>query len=192
MIKQSVKEDEACWKYLSETISLAELTLNEIRTISYLLHPPLLDEMGLSAALEYYVEGFSQRSRLPVTLKISPQLGRLPKDVERTLFRIVQESLTNILRHSGSPSARIALGRNPDGVVLEVVDSGRGIQTSSPGKLGGTPAKPGVGIPGMRERVRLIGGRLEIESGAQGTTVRATLPISESGANPRDPLAKAV
>ena len=182
LIKESAATDEDRRKYLSETISLTELTLNEIRNISYLLHPPLLDEMGLSPALEYYVKGFSRRSGISVALEITPGLGPLPKDAERTLFRVVQESLTNILRHAGSPTARIAIVRNPEGIVLEVVDRGHGLPTSSAKKPGSRPPRPGTGIPGMRERVRQIGGRLEIESGAQGTTVRATLPFSESGA----------
>jgi len=181
LIKESDSTDEERRKCLEESISLTELSLNEIRNLSYLLHPPLLDEMGLSSALEYYVDGFSRRSGISVALEISPELGRLPKDAERTLFRVVQESLTNMLRHAGSSTARIAIARNPEGVVLEVADRGHGILTSSADKPGGTPARSGVGIPGMRERVRLLGGRLEIDSGAQGTTVRATLPFPESG-----------
>jgi PAS domain S-box-containing protein len=181
LLKEATEKDAGCWKYLSESISLTELSLNELRNISYLLHPPLLDEMGLSSALAYYVDGFSRRSGISTALEISPELGRLPKDAERTLFRVVQESLTNILRHAGSPTARIAIVQTPEGVVLEVVDRGRGMLTSSASKPGGTPARPGIGIPGMRERVRLIGGQLEIDSGAQGTTVRVTLPFSETG-----------
>ncbi len=179
-IQESAGRMEACQpcrKFLSDSISLTELCLNELRNLTYLLHPPLLEELGLSTALEHYANGFSRRSGIPTTVEIAPELGRIPKDAERTLFRIIQECLTNILRHAASPTARIALLRNPEEVVLEVVDKGRGMRAQSAEKPGSGPPRPGVGIPGMRERVRLLGGRLDIDSGDHGTTVRVTLPL---------------
>ncbi|MBZ5513347.1 MAG: PAS domain S-box protein [Acidobacteriia bacterium] len=177
VIEKSVEMGEAAQKCVAESISLTQLCLDEIRSISYLLHPPFLDEMGLTSALEYYVDGFSRRSGIQVSLAISPDLGRLPKDVERTLFRVVQEGLMNILRHAGSPTAKIGIGRDSHGVVLEVQDQGRGIPTPSVGSAEAAPAMPGVGIAGMRERLRLLGGQLEIRSGPQGTTIHATVPL---------------
>jgi PAS domain S-box-containing protein len=177
LLEESVGKDERARETLAESISLAQQTLDEIRNISYLLHPPLLDQMGLAAALEYYADGFSRRSGISVTVEISPELGRLPEDVERTLFRVVQECLSNILRHADSPTAKVRVVRNPEGIVLDVVDRGRGMHTPPVEKLDGAPARPGVGIPGMRERVRLLGGQLEIRTGARGTTVHVTLPL---------------
>ena len=163
---------------LGEALDLANQSTREMRTLSYLLHPPLLDEVGISAALRWYVDGFAQRSGIQVDLGIPTELGRLPSDLELTLFRIVQECLTNIHRHSGSSTARIQVASENGGIVLEVRDQGRGVQPGSAGRLSPTNGQLGVGIAGMHERVRQLGGTLRIDSSTQGTTVRATLPLS--------------
>jgi PAS domain S-box-containing protein len=155
---------------LQESAALAAQAMEDIRTLSYLLHPPLLDEAGLDSALRWYLNGFSERSGIEVRLDVAPEFGRLPQDIETTLFRSVQESLINIHRHAKSATAGIRLRREGGQVVLEVQDKGRGIRRV-------TGAAEGVGIAGMRERIQQLGGRLEIESGAGGTTVRAVLPL---------------
>jgi signal transduction histidine kinase len=148
----------------------------QIRTLSYLLHPPLLDELGLASAVKEYAHGFSERSGIQVQVGVSPGFGRLPQEAETALFRIVQESLSNIQRHSGSPTARIRLDGNPEGITLEISDDGHGF-TEAKGKSRNQPgARFGVGIVGMHERMAQLGGSLEVESSKSGTIVRATLP----------------
>jgi signal transduction histidine kinase len=145
-----------------------------------LLHPPLLDEAGLSSAIRWYVEGFAKRSTIDVQVEIPPDLGRLPQDMEMTIFRIVQESLTNIHRHSESKNANIRLIRSPEEFRLEIQDSGKGIPVSN---NGGSPAeggRVGVGIQGMRERIMQLGGHFEIKSNGSGTIVSARLPMKIS------------
>jgi PAS domain S-box-containing protein len=144
----------------------------EIRTISYLLHPPTLDLAGLGSAIEWYSDGFSERSGIKVDLEVSPSLDRLPQDLELTIYRLVQEGLTNIHRHSGSKWAGIQLVQRPDRITLEIADRGRGMAAISTEN----PMHPGVGISGIRERVRQLNGQLTIESSPHGTTVRATFP----------------
>jgi PAS domain S-box-containing protein len=151
----------------------------EIRTLSYLLHPPLLDELGLVSALKEYVRGFSERSGIETELVLPKHFSRLPQSVEIALFRVVQESLANIQRHSGSDSATIRLREDPPKVTLEITDYGRGMKLASNGPAQPNVARLGVGIPGMRERMAQLGGRLAIESGPSGTTVRATISTSE-------------
>ncbi|MGA9143467.1 MAG: PAS domain S-box protein [Candidatus Acidiferrales bacterium] len=164
-------------KALWEGLSLAEQCAREIRTVSYLLHPPLLDELGLVSALRWYVKGFSERSGIRVTLRISPELQRLSRQVETTLFRIVQESLTNIHRHSRSDEAAIHIDLVDDGVRLEIRDKGLGIPKRVLNSDNARTSKLGVGIPGMRERTMQLGGQLEITSSSSGTIIRVTLPI---------------
>jgi len=159
----------------AESMTLIDRCSREIRTLSYLLHPPLLDERGLTTALRWYVEGFTQRSGINVDLDVPPDLQRLPQEVETVLFRIVQEGLTNAHRHSGSSTAAIRLWHDPTNVRLEVQDAGKGFQNQ---QADGGPAAMGVGIMGMRERVRQLGGQMDMESGADGTTVRVTLPLN--------------
>jgi PAS domain S-box-containing protein len=161
---------------VDENAVLAEQLSNEIRTLSYLLHPPLLDEMGLVSALKWYVEGFSERSKISVTLEVSSDLQRLPQDYETTIFRIVQECLSNIHRHSGSPTALLRLTRDPQKLVLEVKDEGRGFNQAVQSRIAAGEGA-GVGLRGMRERVRPLGGSLEIETGSGGTSVAVTLPL---------------
>jgi PAS domain S-box-containing protein len=148
----------------------------ELRTISYLLHPPTLDLAGLASAIEWYSEGFAERSGIEVDLEISPSFERLPQELELTIYRLVQESLTNIHRHSGSKWAGIRLIHEQDQIAVEVADRGKGMPSLSSSK-GHLPA--GVGISGIRERVRQLDGHLTIESGPQGTTVRATFRLAQ-------------
>jgi PAS domain S-box-containing protein len=161
-------------KTCSESLVLVKALSRELRTISHLLHPPLLDEAGLSSAVRWYVEGFAERSRIAVNLELDADLGRLSSECETAIFRIVQECLTNIHRHSGSPTASIRISRTPREVRVEVGDQGKGIAVQKQRNSGSM--KRGVGIQGMQERVRQLGGRLEIHSGKGGTTVIAILP----------------
>jgi signal transduction histidine kinase len=164
---------------LAECLSLIDELTKELRTISHLLHPPLLDELGLISAVRWYVEGFAERSKIPVDLDLSSDFGRLPRELETTIFRIVQECLTNIHRHSGSATANIRITRDSRNIELEVRDHGKGISADATGTSIG-PVTPGVGIQGMRERVRQLNGKLEIRSSKNGTSVIARLPISPS------------
>jgi signal transduction histidine kinase len=163
---------------LTDSESLVLEMSKEVRTISHLLHPPLLDEAGLSSALRWYVDGFAQRSKLTVDLDCPDDFGRLPREVE-TAFRVVQECLTNIHRHSGSPEAKIRLRHFDNEVVVEVEDKGKGIPADKLDQMASVGI-PGVGITGMRERVRQLGGNLEISSSSTGTTIVARLPVSET------------
>ncbi len=166
-------------KLAAESESLADHCIREVRTLSYLLHPAMLDEAGLADAILHFVEGFTKRTRIQVDLALPPDLGRLARDTELTLFRVVQESLTNIQRHAETPRAEIRIRRDPRKVTLEVSDRGRGFPYSVRREGRGVPSDIGVGIPSMDERVRLAGGQFEIESGNNGTTVRATIPTNE-------------
>jgi signal transduction histidine kinase len=161
-------------KAVDESLSLVEELSQELRTISHLLHPPMRDEAGLEFALQWFVEGFAQRSKIDVDFELGPEIGRLPAEVETTVFRLVQECLTNIHRHSGSRTAQVRLTRQGEQLRVEVRDQGRGMV------LDGNHARPGVGIQGMRERVRQFGGRLDIQSPrGQGTTIIATLQVPQ-------------
>jgi signal transduction histidine kinase len=164
---------------LSGSLEVAERSLKEMRTLSYLLHPPLLDEDGLASALAWYVQGFAKRSGIKIDLKVSPNFARLPQDVETTLFRVVQESLTNVHRHSKSLTASIRLSRGATGVKLEIADKGRGMPAKALHSGNQKSGKLGVGIMGMSERARQLGGRLEIDSSRRGTTVRVVIPNPE-------------
>jgi signal transduction histidine kinase len=159
---------------IADTSSLVDEMSRELRTMSYLLHPPLLDEAGLGSAVRWYTDGFAKRSALEVTLELSADLGRLPQELEITIFRLIQESLTNIHRHSGSKTASICVTRNSIDVCVEIRDQGKGLTTAKRSK---EYSRPGVGILGMKERVRRFGGTLEFLSNHPGTTVRAKLPI---------------
>jgi PAS domain S-box-containing protein len=170
---------------LSESIGLVKELSAELRNISHLLHPPLLDEAGLPAAIRWYVERYSQRSKISVQLDLPDSLGRLPREIETTIFRIVQESLTNVHRHSGSSTAAIRLTREFGQVKVEVCDEGKGLEAENYRTFSGV-VTPGVGIQGMRERVRQLGGRFDIRSGETGTTVVATLPLDDAEAKTAD------
>jgi two-component system NarL family sensor kinase len=167
-------------RLIVESQSLVEQSLKEIRTLSYLLHPPLLDQAGLVSALQWYVEGFSKRSGIDIQVYAQP-IGRLAPDVEMALFRVVQEALSNVRRHSESASASIRLEHRHSQVVLEIKDQGRGLSQNGNGFDASGSVCPGVGIPGMKQRLRQLGGRLEITSNGDGTTVSAVVPIANGG-----------
>jgi two-component system sensor histidine kinase UhpB len=164
---------------LKDSIALVKQAAQEIRTQSYLLHPPLLETMGLAAAIEDYAQGFAARSGIRVTVRPAPDFGRLPEEMELALLRVVQESLANVLRHSGSSEAEIVFSRRVDAAILEVHDRGGGIPADMLANMRGMKGGSGVGVGGMQERLRLLGGSLEIESGPAGTTVRAVVPASD-------------
>jgi PAS domain S-box-containing protein len=171
--------DRKLRKLASHCQSLADQCVREVRTLSYLLHPPMLDEAGLADAIRHYADGFAERTGIEVALEISPRFGRMKPDVEVALFRVVQESLTNIQRHSGSFQARIQIDTDPEKLTLEISDRGSGISGNQRIPSEEFPFRPGVGIPSMHERVKLIGGRLAIESSSGGTTVRVRIPVDE-------------
>lgn len=166
---------------LTQSCDLAEKATAEIRTLSYLLHPPMLDDLGLEGVLPWFADGFSKRSGIRVSVNVEPGLGRFSREIELTLFRVVQEALTNIHRHSGSPTGEIVVSKDGHGVELRVTDRGHGIQPDilESARLG--RAMMGVGIPGMGERVRHLNGHLEIDSGGYGTSIRVTLPTIAAG-----------
>jgi signal transduction histidine kinase len=159
---------------LNEAISLLERSMKEIRLISHLLHPPLLDEIGLQAVVPWYVNSFSERSGIQVDLEMPTEVKKLPDSVELTVFRVLQESLTNVHRHSGSKNAKVRLMPENTHITLEVADQGQGMDPENSQHV------TGVGITGMRERVSELGGDFEISSGAGGTLVRVVLPIGET------------
>ena len=173
---QSGKLDSNGARAVSENAQLVEQVSSEIRTISHLLHPPLLEVAGLASALRWYVDGFSERSKIKVDLEIPSDFERLPNDTELAVFRIVQECLTNIHRHSGSATAAIRIKHEDDHLILQVRDNGRGIPLDKQRKLSGA-AQGGVGFGGMRERVRQLGGTLNIDSDGSGTVINATLRL---------------
>jgi PAS domain S-box-containing protein len=158
---------------IGESLRLIEELSRDLRTMSHLLHPPLLDEAGLQSAVRWYVEGFAERSKIEVDLRLDPGLRRLPGELETAMFRIVQECLTNIHRHSGSSSASIVITGDTRNVTIEIRDQGKGMSM---------PIRAGVGIQGMGERVRQLGGHLEIESGSGGTRVTAIFPTNVASA----------
>jgi PAS domain S-box-containing protein len=166
-------------KLASQCRALANQCIREVRTLSYLLHPPMLDEFGLEDAIRHYTSGFRKRTGIAVEVEISRHLERMKPHVELALFRVVQESLTNIQRHSGSTQAKIRIERASGKVILEIGDKGSGISGRLRRRNGKIPFAPGVGIPSMRERVTPIGGQLDIESSSSGTTVRVTIPADD-------------
>jgi signal transduction histidine kinase len=161
---------------LTDSEALVQEMSKEIRTISHLLHPPLLDEAGLSSALRWYIDGFAQRSNIQVDLELPDDFGRLSRELETAVFRIVQECLTNIHRHSESPVAKIRLLRSDGQVRVEVEDRGKGIPHEKQHQIA-SMGTPGVGIRGMRERLRQLGGNMEINSNGKGTVIVARLPL---------------
>jgi signal transduction histidine kinase len=163
---------------LSDSETLVQEMTREVRTISHLLHPPLLDETGLVSAVRWYVDGFAKRSKISVELDVPDDFGRLSRELETAIFRVVQECLTNIHRHSGSAVAKIRIHHRDGQILVEVQDKGKGI---APEKLREMTAAgaPGVGIRGMRERLRQLGGDLEISSDSSGTAVVARLPATQ-------------
>ncbi len=174
---EAVKNREPkAMKLLLQSQQLSQGLSKEIRTLSYLLHPPLLDEAGLASALPWYVEGFSKRSGIQVDVELPKESSRLPEAVELVIFRIVQESLTNVHRHSGSQTAKIRLAHSGNAISVEIFDKGKGISRARLREM--TAAQVGVGVRGMEERVRQFGGTLQIDSSSAGTKVSVTIPLA--------------
>ena len=178
-LEMAKREQDEATRKMEEAAEMAKGCAGEIRTISHLLHPPLLEELGLASAAHWYVEGFAVRSGIQVDVEIPKHLDRLGTDVELVLFRILQEALTNIHRHSGSKTASIRIGADGKQAWLDVRDQGKGCSNGASGEF-----RPGIGITGMRERVKDLSGTLEITSDETGTRVRAVLPLAAS--NPQD------
>ena len=168
---------------INDSAALVQDLSQEVRTISHLLHPPLLDEAGLTSALRWYIDGFAQRSKIKVDLEVPADFERLARESETAIFRTVQECLTNIHRHSGSPTAKIRISASDGHVRVEVEDRGKGIPPEKQFEMA-SRGTPGVGIRGMRERLRQLGGSLDIESNAKGTRIVAQLPVALASANP--------
>jgi signal transduction histidine kinase len=188
--REGDKLSERARRNLSDATRLVHELSQEVRTMSHLLHPPLLDEAGLESALRWFVEGFAQRSGITVDVELAPELGRLSREMEIAIFRVVQESLANVHRHSGSKTAQVRVGRDAGKVTLEICDQGHGLTANGKVEKEG-PALPGVGIQGMRERVRQLGGHFEIHSGEGSTTVQATIPLQGAEINSAEKLAQA-
>jgi signal transduction histidine kinase len=176
MVKVAIAtQPQECDRILSQCTSLVRSISDEIRTLSYLLHPPMLDECGLNTAIRTYVSGINQRNGLHVEVEIPRDLRRLSEEAELAIFRIVQASLTNVHLHSGASKAKVKIQQNLDGVIVVVSDEGQGIPDGVLDHTSRTRTV-GIGITGMRERVNHLGGRLEIETDRKGTKVKATIP----------------
>jgi PAS domain S-box-containing protein len=170
-------------RLLGECQQLAEQSLTELRTLSYLLHPPILDRAGLVRAIRWFVRGFSERTGILVETDAVQEIARWPADIEIAPFRIIQESLSNVRRHSGSKTASIRLEKENAEVRLQISDRGHGMPEGvTDGTAAGESVELVVGIPGMRQRLTQLGGRLEIASGTNGTTVTATVPATQAAA----------
>jgi two-component system NarL family sensor kinase len=167
---------------LSEAIEILDRSLLEVRTLSFLLHPPTLQNTGFASAVGTYVEGFSKRSGIRVDLNLPNQLRPLPKDVEFVLFRVLQESLTNIHRHSGSKTARIALECTPRRLTFRISDSGRGIPSEKLHEVAKTGRGEGIGLMGMRERLEEFGGQLRLHSDRKGVMLTVSVPLRRGAA----------
>jgi signal transduction histidine kinase len=168
---------------VNDSAALVQELSREVRTISHLLHPPLLDEAGLASALHWYVDGFAERSKIKVDLEVPEDFVRLGRESETAIFRTVQECLTNIHRHSASPTARIRIAASDGYVCVEVEDRGKGIPSEKQFELA-SAGTPGVGIRGMRERLRQLGGNLDIHSNGKGTLIVARLPVAVTSVTP--------
>jgi signal transduction histidine kinase len=172
--------DERLKEKLDESLALAGQSINEIRTLSYLLHPPMIEEVGLVPSLQWYVRGFEERTAIHVSFEAGADIGRLLEEVETAVFRIVQEALTNIQRHAQSESASIRLARRADGLQLVVEDKGRGLSEGLRGEPLEVVAAGGVGVAGMYQRVRDLGGTMSMHSDDRGTRIEVVLPIRKS------------
>ena len=175
-----LETNSAIKKQVTQCAELADECVKEVRTISYLLYPPMLEEMGLKSAIAWYLEGFTARSGIQATFQASADFGRLSRDIELALFRVLQESLTNVHRHSGSPTAHVELSSDGTNAVLEISDEGRGIPANVIALSGEWKRAVGVGLRGMKERLGQLGGGLEVASTGHGATVTATVPIEKS------------
>jgi two-component system, NarL family, sensor kinase len=181
-LQESCKDNAGSLAIVDEVEKLADQAISEIRTMAYLLHPPLLDEVGFVCAAEWYIEGFAKRSGIAVKANIASSGERLPSKMEIALFRVLQETLTNIHRHSGASEASVNFHCGRDFVVLEVRDFGKGITQERLRLLSGMSAETGIGLAGMRERLHELKGKLEIESDGKGTRLRATVPLGAAPA----------
>jgi PAS domain S-box-containing protein len=169
---------------LAECSQMIDEAIKEVRTISYILFPPMLEELGLKSAIPWYLEGFTKRSGIKTTFEISPEFDRIRGDLELALFRVLQESLTNVHRHSGSSTAIVRLYSNGPNVVLQITDAGKGTLTKNlEGPAPDLMGSFGVGLRGMSERMRQLKGDLGISSTERGTTITATLPLGDSEAS---------
>jgi signal transduction histidine kinase len=166
--------------FIDDLNALADAALQEVRTASYLLHPPLLDEAGIASAARWFAEGFAQRSGIDVHCDIPETMERPSRDCELILFRILQESLTNVHRHSGASAATISLRREDQALELEIADNGKGIAAERLHRFQNSTSNSGVGIAGMQERVRQLGGQFELRSSTNGTTVHVSVPTTNA------------
>ena len=184
-MKLDMMNSESAEKDIAECGKMVDECVKEVRTISYLLYPPMLEEMGLKSAIPWYLDGFSKRSGIETTFKAPDDFQRLSRDAELVLFRVLQEGLTNVQRHSGSRTAEILISSSGESALLEIKDHGKGM--SSPTLERGTQdwmGSLGVGLRGMSERLRQIGGSLEISSNENGTCIRATVPSQRAQSTP--------
>ena len=186
MTLQTVAKDHEDDRRFTECVNLLDQSIRETRTISHLLHPPGLDEIGFPSAAMRYAEGFAQRSGLQLDIRISEPPKRMPREVEIALFRVLQETLTNIHRHSKSSSAELVFQSDSSNFVLTVRDHGVGIPKDVLERFKSSSTS-GVGLAGMRERIRELGGTFDVDSDVGGTCVRVVVPITEQAlaANPR-------
>ena len=174
MLRQS-PDQAGLWTQSQE---MMEQCVSEVRTLSYLLHPPMIDDVGLASAARWLVDGIAQRSGIQVSLDAPPDMARLPAEVEIGLFRVLQEGLTNVHRHSGASAADVLIRQETGQVILEIKDNGRGIRPETLSRFDSTGAGMGVGLSGMRERVRELGGRLTVEADSQGTALQIVIPLA--------------
>ncbi len=179
--KQASHLDAEAQQTLRESLVLNQEIATEIRTLSYLLHPPLLDELGLSSAARWYATGFTKHTGIPIDIEVPQEMERLSPDAEVAIFRVLQESLTNVHRYANTPKARLRISTTADEIKVEIEDYGKGLQAARAKFPQESVARLGVGIQGMTERIRQLGGRLDITSGAKrGTLVIATIPLRAS------------
>ena len=178
LLQKKLANDERISGELTGIALLADEALQEIRTTSYLLHPPMLDEAGFTSAARWYLEGFARRIGMKVRIEFAPEVERLPKPIETVLFRVLQESLTNVHRHSGASEVQVRFLREAHAVILEVRDYGRGIPLELLSRLGQSVRDSGVGLSGMCERLNELKGDLEITLADPGTRLRAIVPLS--------------
>jgi two-component system NarL family sensor kinase len=177
VLEERLKQIQCTSDVLSEIAALADQAIQEIRTTSYLLHPPLLDEAGFNSAAQWFVDGFGKRSGIKVRLDLATKHERMPISIETALFRVLQESLTNVHRHSGALEVSIRFQYQAETVLLEIRDCGRGIPMERLARLREADSETGVGLAGMRERLNELNGKLEIESDCHGTSLRAIVPL---------------
>ena len=176
-LQLSIKDDPSKMALVTDVADLADQAIEELRTMAYLLHPPLLDEVGFACAAEWYIEGFAKRSGVNVSMEIATHHERMSRSTETALFRVLQESLTNVHRHSKAAHVTVSFRHQLEKVILEIRDDGCGIEGERLVRLRETSAETGVGLAGMRERMHELNGTLEMESEGRGTTIRAVVPL---------------